>query len=229
MSHHPNHEAKSADKIVVTSLSSCLGLTAASLFQAFPFHLAFDRQGRVLQAGPVLRRLCPGLVEGSLVETSIRIHNPKIRLDYKAIRAHSSGTFILEILTSKLRLRGQMIDEAECEAIFFLGSPWLSEIGQLEKFGLGCHDFALHDPLPDYLSTIQAQSTVLSDGRAVTQMLTEQAAKLREADRKLEAHHAAAEALVESRSLLEAAPKVLQAICITLKWDFGALWLSDDQ
>jgi two-component system, sensor histidine kinase and response regulator len=206
-----------------------LGLTPASLAQVFPFHLALDRQGRVLQTGAVLRRLCPQLTEGSRAEASIRIRDPKIALDYGAICARASESFILEILSSGLRLRGQMIEEPELETLFFLGSPWLTEIGQLEKFGLGYHDFALHDPLPDYLSTIQAQTTVLSDGRAMTQMLTEQAAKLREANRKLEAHHAVTQALVESRTLLEAAPKILQAVCITLKWDLGTLWLYDDQ
>jgi two-component system sensor histidine kinase/response regulator len=206
-----------------------LGLTPASLSKAFPFHLALDREGRVLQTGAVLRRLCPGLVEGSLAEAGIRIHDPKIPLDYQAICARASRPFILEILSSGLRLRGEMVEAPEAGAVFFLGSPWLSEIAQLEKFGLGHHDFALHDPLLDYLTTIQAQTTVLSDGRAVTQMLTEQAAKLREANRKLEAHHAATQALAESRTLLEAAPKLLQAICVTLTWDFAALWLFDEQ
>ena len=206
-----------------------LGLMPALLAKAFPFHLALDRQSRVLQAGAVLSRLCPGLVEGSLAQASIRIYDPKIPLDYQAICQHTARPFILEILSTGLRLRGEMVEAPEAGAVFFLGSPWLSEIGQLEKFGLGYQDFALHDPLLDYLTTIQAQTTVLSDGRAMTQMLTEQAAKLREANRKLEAHHAVTQALAESGTLLEAAPKILQAICITLKWDLGALWLYDEQ
>jgi two-component system sensor histidine kinase/response regulator len=206
-----------------------LGLTPALLAKAFPFHLALDRQSRVLQTGAVLSRLCPGLVEGSPAQASIRIHDPKIPLDYQAIRLHISRPFILEILATGLRLRGEMVEAAQDEAVFFLGSPWLSEIGQLEEFGLGYQDFALHDPLLDYLTTIQAQTTVLSDGRAMTQMLTEQAAKLREANRKLEAHQAVTQALSESATLIAAAPKILQALCITLKWDLGALWLFDEQ
>jgi two-component system, sensor histidine kinase and response regulator len=206
-----------------------LGLTPALLAKAFPFHLALDRQSRVLQTGGVLSRLCPGLVEGSRARASIGIREPKIRLEYHAIHEHISRPFILEILSSGLRLRGEMVEEPDAGAILFLGSPWLSEIGQLEKFGLGYKDFALHDPLLDFLTTIQAQTTVLSDGRAMTQMLTEQAAKLREANRKLEAHHAVTQALAESATLIEAAPKILQAICITLNWDFAALWLFDEQ
>src|ERR1700736_4008845 len=216
------------DKTVVNGFAP-LGLPPALLAKAFPFHLALDRQAMVLQTGAVLSRLCPGLVQGSPAQASIRIHDPKIPLDYQAICQHSSRPFILEIPSSGLRLRGEMVEAPEAGAVFFLGSPWLSEIGQLETFGLGYQDFALHDPLLDYLTTIQAQTTVLSDGRAVTQMLTEQAAKLREANRKLEAHHAVTQALAESGTLLETAPKILQALCITLNWDLGALWLFDEQ
>src|ERR1700676_3497914 len=87
----------SADKRLVNGFAS-LGLTPALLSKAFPFHLGLDRQSRVLQTGAVLRRLCPGLVEGSPVQASICIHDPKIPLDYQAICQHSARPFTLEIL-----------------------------------------------------------------------------------------------------------------------------------
>src|SRR6267142_2307806 len=55
-----------------------VGLAPALLAKAFPFHLAFDCEGAVLQAGPVLRRLCPTLVEGARLSDSIVLHEPKI-------------------------------------------------------------------------------------------------------------------------------------------------------
>src|SRR6266403_2001273 len=76
----PTLAPNSADKRLVNGFAS-LGLTPALLAKAFPFHLALDRQGRVLQTGAVLRRLCPGLVAGSPAQASIRIHDPKIPLD----------------------------------------------------------------------------------------------------------------------------------------------------
>src|SRR5438270_13963249 len=63
------------------------------------------------------------------------------------------------------------------------------------------------------------------DVDAVTRMLTAQAAKLREANRKLEAQHAATRPLADSPRLLDAAPAVLRAISSTLNWDFRALWI----
>jgi PAS domain S-box-containing protein len=45
-----------------------------------------------------------------------------------------------------------------------------------------------------------------------------------EAVRRLHAQYATARALAESATLLEAAPKILQAICESLGWEHGALW-----
>ncbi|MGH9313445.1 MAG: response regulator [Vicinamibacterales bacterium] len=47
------------------------------------------------------------------------------------------------------------------------------------------------------------------------------------ADRRLTAEHVTARALVESATLAEATPKILQAICQALDWEHGALWTVD--
>jgi PAS domain S-box-containing protein len=46
-------------------------------------------------------------------------------------------------------------------------------------------------------------------------------------EHSLTAEYITARALAESASLAEAAPRVLQAICEALKWDYGALWNVD--
>ena len=206
-----------------------LGLTPELLARAFPFHLAIGREGEVLQAGAVLRRLAPGLSEGSPVSASLSIHDPKIPFAFEAIRRHAARAFTLEIQASGLRLNGQMLELHEPAAMLFLGSPWLGEVEELEKHGLEFADFAPHDAVPYYLPVLQAQSAFLSGTRAVTRMLIEQAAKLRAANRKLEAQHAVTQALAESRTLTEAAPQILKAIGTALKWDAGALWLFEEQ
>ena len=45
--------------------------------------------------------------------------------------------------------------------------------------------------------------------------------------RRLTAEHATARALVEASSFAEAAPRILQAICESLGWEHGALWMVD--
>ncbi|RPH61836.1 MAG: GAF domain-containing protein, partial [Acidobacteria bacterium] len=45
--------------------------------------------------------------------------------------------------------------------------------------------------------------------------------------RHLTAEHVAARALLEATTIDEAAPKILEAICLALGWEHGALWVID--
>jgi two-component system, sensor histidine kinase and response regulator len=49
------------------------------------------------------------------------------------------------------------------------------------------------------------------------------------ANRRLTAEHVAARALLESATFGEAAPKILEAICDALAWEYGALWRIDQE
>src|SRR5215212_3554457 len=60
------------------------------------------------------------------------------------------------------------------------------------------------------------------------QMLDKQALRLREANRKLEVYHATTQALAESETWLEAAPKILRAIGVTMNWEVAFSWKLDE-
>src|SRR5262249_2917783 len=64
-------------------------------------------------------------------------------------------------------------------------------------------------------------------GEYVTIMFTRDVSKRKRAQRCLTAHYAATCALVEARSLVEALPRILQAICESLHWTAGAFWQLD--
>jgi PAS domain S-box-containing protein len=51
----------------------------------------------------------------------------------------------------------------------------------------------------------------------------------KQAERRLRAQHAIASILAESPTLTEAIPKILQAMCFSLGWDWGELWGVDRQ
>ena len=46
-------------------------------------------------------------------------------------------------------------------------------------------------------------------------------------ERRLTAEYVAARVLIDATSFDEAAPKILEAICTTLGWEHGALWMVD--
>jgi hypothetical protein len=100
-----------------------LGLTAELLAKVFPFHFAISRDGAVLQSGAALRRLVPSLLDGAPAAESLLIREPKIPFSFGAIRERTASAFTVEIVSSGLRMRGEMIEPPDTEALLFLGSP----------------------------------------------------------------------------------------------------------
>jgi PAS domain S-box-containing protein len=70
---------------------------------------------------------------------------------------------------------------------------------------------------------LTVSETQLGDRRIFTGMVRDITARV-EALNHLAAEHAVTRALAESRTLAEASVRILQTICETLHWEFGALW-----
>jgi two-component system, NtrC family, sensor kinase len=140
---------------------------------AFPFHFVYDRNLTILQTGEVLQRISGLPLIGSSLVEHFRISRPKVQLEFEAIKKQSRALFLLDSLHS-----GQMMYVEEQDAIFFLGSPWITDTKQLAPLGLKLKDFAINDPIVDFLFLIQAQNTALDEARKLTRELSEQKAQL---------------------------------------------------
>ena len=90
------------------------------LMSAFPFHVAFDSALRIVQAGQVLRRLCPDVTDGGPLQESFRIKRPNIQGTFVSIQEHADSLFILESLSNGMLLKGQMLPDASQRVIMFL-------------------------------------------------------------------------------------------------------------
>lgn len=102
-------------------------------------------------------------------------------IDFDAISKQSRALFILEFLHNGMQLKGQMMYQPEQEVIFFLGSPWITDTTSLAPLGIKLKDFAIHDPIVDFLFLLQAQNTALADAKKLTGELKQQRAQLRSA------------------------------------------------
>ncbi|OYD94741.1 histidine kinase [Nostoc sp. 'Peltigera membranacea cyanobiont' 210A] len=175
-----------------------LTLSPANLAKAFPFHFAFSRNREIVQAGDVLERICPEPLVGRLIEQHFQINRPKILVDFDAITKQSRALFILELIHNGMQLKGQMMYQPEQEVIFFLGSPWITDTTSLAPLGIKLKDFAIHDPIVDFLFLLQAQNTALVDAKKLTSELEQQRAELRSA---LQIKENLAEAEAQSKKL----------------------------
>ncbi|MEH1806472.1 sensor histidine kinase [Nostoc sp.] len=158
-----------------------LTLSPVLLAKAFPFHFAFNCNREIVQAGDVFGRICPEPLVGKLIEQHFQINRPKILVDFDVISKQSRALFILEFLHNGMHLKGQMMYQPEEEVIFFLGSPWITDTTSLAPLGIKLKDFAIHDPIVDFLFLLQAQNTALADAKKLTSELKQQRAQLRSA------------------------------------------------
>lgn len=148
--------------------------------KAFPFHFVFKSDRTIVQSGEVLQRLIPHII-GSQIDQCFQITRPIIQTtDFAAITKQSHSMFMLKSLHSEMMLKGQMMPVNEGEVIFFLGSPVVTEISQLNQIGIKLKDFAIYDSVTDFLFLLQAKSKLMEE-------LTEQQEKLKDALREKEA------------------------------------------
>jgi serine phosphatase RsbU (regulator of sigma subunit) len=151
-----------------------IGLGPQHVSQAFPFHIAFRADGRVVQTGQVLERMMPGLVGAAIAEHFTIDRPQQMEFDTTLIKWHSRTVFVLKARNGRLQLKGQMMP-LDDNTMMFLGSPWISDLMELAALDLRLNDFAVHDQVVDCLFLLQSQQTALAD---VRQLASQQSVKL---------------------------------------------------
>ncbi|MEZ4729878.1 MAG: histidine kinase dimerization/phospho-acceptor domain-containing protein [Caldilineaceae bacterium] len=152
---------------------------------AFPFHMVLDSKLTVIQAGNTLLRLYPHLA-GSLLSDTFQIRRPLIESTFEAFCAHHHSVFLLQACENQMWLKGQMLPLDETGVVAFLGSPWITDLADIQPFGLSLSDFAIHDPVSDYLLLLQAKQTALQDTKKLAQKLQIKQVSLRKANDELQ-------------------------------------------
>ncbi|MEM6254223.1 MAG: response regulator [Cyanobacteria bacterium P01_D01_bin.156] len=166
------------------------GLSPEQLAQVFPFHFVFSQTKELLQIGETLQRIYPDLVVGVPLDRYFTISRPKIDIDIAQIEQHLQSLFLLKSCSGHVQMRGQMIVlNGNPKRLMFLGSPWITELNQVKDLGLSIDDFAIHDPLGDYLFLMQAQNAALADSKKLTAKLKKQRAALKESEATIRELH----------------------------------------
>ena len=142
--------------------------------KVFPFYLVLNSDLEILDLGPVLKRLYPDILKHNNFQEQFEIKRPKIATDFKVFRTHTRSLFLLESLQNGMQLKGQIVYVDYEDVILFLGSPWITDPAMMTNFKLKISDFALHDPVADFLFLLQAQSTSLKDAKNLADKLAEQ-------------------------------------------------------
>ncbi|QIZ72751.1 EAL domain-containing protein [Oxynema aestuarii] len=155
--------------------------------KVFPFHLAFNGEGKIVQMGEALARVHPRLSIGAPIQPHFRIARPQVNWDYAQICRATHALYVLESIENKMRLKGQMVCVESEQIAFFLGTPAIADFKALKGLGLRLSDFALHDPVTDFLLLLQGQKLALFNAKKRSQELSQKHRVLEESLSKLKA------------------------------------------
>jgi PAS domain S-box-containing protein len=186
-----------------------IGLPPEQFAEAFPFHLALDRNLALLQVGQTLRRLCPDTTPGVLLARVFHVLRPEGECCFKWLIENQRELFLLAHLASGLRLRGQFMPLPGEQTVLFLGSPWFTDSAEIAERGLGFEDFAIHDSVVDLLQVAQAQKVAMGDAKELLAKLSAQRAELLAANERLRQQDA------ENRKLALIAARTDNAVVLT--------------
>ncbi|MEY2747805.1 MAG: hypothetical protein RL112_2847 [Planctomycetota bacterium] len=201
------------------------------LSTAFPFHLVFDEGMRLARVGRGVERVCPQATPGAGLFDVARILRPKGPRDAASIRARSSQLFVLQFLHNGLQLRGQIIalpdDGPNAGMLAFVGSPWVTDLKSLEGLGLTLADFAIHDPVTEFVLLLQTRDMALEDAQVLARKLEKERAELREVAALQSVQIEVSESLARAEDEAAASQALLESVCGGLDYDLGELWLVD--
>ena len=143
-----------------------------------PFYFIMGEELLITSAGNGIQKICPQIV-GSQFKEMFAFKRPfSINYTFDSIISYTKQIFILDYLGSELILRGQIIFVEHSNELIFVGSPWVTNVHDLEKYNLLITDFALHDTTPDLLHVFQTQEIAMKEIKLLVQNLNKQKKEL---------------------------------------------------
>ncbi|XP_062537576.1 guanylate cyclase soluble subunit beta-1 isoform X2 [Armigeres subalbatus] len=132
-------------------------ISPTTFCKVFPFHLMFNRDMVVVQAGKSVSRVIPRISEQNCpLLTIFEAIRPHLELSFGNILAHINTIYVLKtksgvmsIRDRYLRLKGQMMYIPESDLILFQCYPSVMNLNDLTKKGLHISDIPLHDASRD--------------------------------------------------------------------------------
>ncbi|XP_070762135.1 guanylate cyclase soluble subunit beta-2-like [Enoplosus armatus] len=139
-----------------------LNIDLKTFCHAFPFHIVFDEQLVVHQAGVNLQRIVPGLQTMSIhLDLYFSIVHPEVTFTISSIRKFINSHFVLQTRRDMmpeawqdrpmLQLRGQMIWMPSLDCMLYQASPLLRSLQELEERDMHISDIAPHDVTRDLI------------------------------------------------------------------------------
>ena len=185
-------------------------MTLASFCKAFPFHVMFDRDLVIQQAGIALMRTFNVQPNGRLKFSALfELSRPRMDVSFATFLSHINTVFVTKIRPSflasqgktppkspqkrklsrsesedpstGLQFKGQMVHVPESDCILFICSPRVRDMSRFKDYGLHLSDIPVHDATRDLILMSQASNA----DRELVEKLEETSNDLRKMETKL--------------------------------------------
>ncbi|NXU91279.1 GCYB2 cyclase, partial [Xiphorhynchus elegans] len=139
-----------------------LWIDTKTFCNGLPFHMVFDKELRVKQAGVSIQKIVPGLqTMGISLDQYFRIIHPEVPFTISSIQKFINSQFVFQTRREMmpeswkqrpmLELRGQMMWMEPLQCMLYLCSPLLRSLHELEERQMHIADIAPHDVTRDLI------------------------------------------------------------------------------
>jgi signal transduction histidine kinase/CheY-like chemotaxis protein len=202
------------------------------LQSAFPFHLVFDQDLRLVDMGRSVARICPAAVPGARLFDVARLLRPRAVTGAADIAARRDQLFVVQFADSELQLRGQVVplalDGQAPQVFVFVGSPVVTDLAAIACLGLTLADFAVHDPIAEFVLMLRTRDIALDDAQMLATKLERERAELRQLATLQRLQIDVSQAMATAEDEAAAVQSVLAEVCKGLGQDVAELWLLDE-
>uniref|UniRef100_A0A8C3UKM6 guanylate cyclase n=1 Tax=Catharus ustulatus TaxID=91951 RepID=A0A8C3UKM6_CATUS len=139
-----------------------LWIDTKTFCNGLPFHMVFDKELKVKQAGVSIQKIVPGLqTMGICLDQYFRIVHPEVPFTISSIQKFINSQFVFQTRREMmpeswkerpmLELRGQMMWMEPLQCMLYLCSPLLRTLHELEERQMHIADIAPHDVTRDLI------------------------------------------------------------------------------
>uniref|UniRef100_A0A8D2PFR0 guanylate cyclase n=1 Tax=Zosterops lateralis melanops TaxID=1220523 RepID=A0A8D2PFR0_ZOSLA len=139
-----------------------LWIDTKTFCNGLPFHMVFDKELKVKQAGVSIQKIVPGIqTMGICLDQYFRIIHPEVPFTISSIQKFINSQFVFQTRREMmpeswkerpmLELRGQMMWMESLQCMLYLCSPLLRTLHELEERQMHIADIAPHDVTRDLI------------------------------------------------------------------------------
>ncbi len=129
--------------------------TREQVGELFPFHILFDEELTILQAGRLMEKLISFPINASLHD-HFKIEGISGPLSYDILNASCNQMVYLESLTDKTSFKGSFYQCAIEGQLIFIGNIKPDDLMEKHSHSISIRDFPVHDSFNDYLFSERA-------------------------------------------------------------------------